>query len=120
MTKKLSERIFEVLDIHSFTQKEIDKVMEWRKLYTDDEIIAALKKSVKFKAKRPLTDYTTKILEENCSKDKNAVVLPKYYQKEKEKQEKIKLGIPVEEEEELKPADPESIRRLQEKLRARG
>lgn len=115
--KKLSQRIFELLNIHSFNQYEIDKIMEWRKFYTDDEIMEALNKAIRYKAKKPLSDYTTKILEENHQKKRNEPVLPKYYIRDKERQEKIKQGILVEEEEE--PADPEAIEALMKKIEMR-
>lgn len=71
------------MDIQSFTVQEVEKIIEWKMDYTDDEIIEALKKAVQFQSKRPLTDYTSKILKENRIKP-NEVKLPKYYQEEKE------------------------------------
>lgn len=81
--KKLSQRISELLDIQSFTVQEVEKIIEWKMDYTDDEIIEALMKAVSFNAKRPLTDYTSKILKENRI-NPNEVKLPKYYQEEKD------------------------------------
>lgn len=117
--KKLSQQIFELLQIQSFSKNEIDKIMEWRKLYTDDEIMEALNKAIQYKAKKPLSDYTTKILEENHQKKKNEPVLPKYYRRDKERQEMIRQGILVEEEEETEPADPEAIEALIKKIEMR-
>ena len=81
--KKLSQRISELLDIQSFTVQEVEKIIEWKMDYTADEIIEALMKAVSFNAKRPLTDYTSKILKENRI-NPNEVKLPKYYQEEKD------------------------------------
>ncbi len=50
---------------NKLTNREIDLICEWKKRYSDQEIIKAVKKAVLKKARHPISGYSTKILVEN-------------------------------------------------------
>lgn len=70
--------IREILKINRITREERKIIDEWRKEYSNTEILEALKKAALSGARIPLGTYTAKILAENQSKRQKAALLPKY------------------------------------------
>lgn len=55
----------EIVKKSRLTSREMNLIFEWKKTYSREEIIKAVRKAVLKKARFPISHYSTRILEEN-------------------------------------------------------